>query len=79
MNKAEKKSETYYTRASTAEDAYELRQAHDPWAVCEQMENGKDRVLAYCPTLTDAERVKALLVYYGERLDRATRTSVIPH
>jgi len=35
------------------------------WMVCDAE---TDRVIAWCPTLADAERVKALLVYYGGRI-----------
>ena len=48
----------YYTRP--AKDVILKRRFG--WMVCE---HGTDRVIAWCPTSQDAERVKALLVFYG--------------
>lgn len=56
-----------------------IKRANDPlsgtsldmWAVMEQGEEGASfpgaRQVAYCTSSKDAERIKALLVYYGDR------------
>ena len=53
----------YYTRDITQDDVNDAEAFWNGYSVCE---DATDRVVALCPTLEDAERVKSLLVKDAE-------------
>lgn len=53
----------FYTTLVEQEDRPNLRNQHNVWAVCDDMD---DSVIAYCLSSNKAEHVKACLVYANE-------------
>ena len=61
------REQIYATRPFSALEAVsEPRRHPEPHWVLFEHETG--RVIAYCPGAEDAERLKALLVYYGDKI-----------
>ena len=62
-----------YTTFVEPADRPNLRNHHNLWAVVDATD---EHIIAYCLHAADAERLKALLVYYGDLLSlkRATES-----